>query len=81
MAHYDTIYEYAPALAGGGLAIGIVMSRFNPDIGEGLLAPASPRLKRASAVPTATSRLPAFPAHSKSRWCCRRWRRATATMA
>ena len=46
MAHYDTIYEYAPALAGDGLAIGIVMSRFNPDIGEGLLAACVAELKR-----------------------------------
>lgn len=46
MAHYDTIYEYAPALAGEGLAVGIVMSRFNPDIGEGLLAACVAELKR-----------------------------------
>ena len=46
MAHYDTIYEYAPALSGEGLAIGIVMSRFNPDIGEGLLAACVAELKR-----------------------------------
>jgi 6,7-dimethyl-8-ribityllumazine synthase len=46
MAHYDTIYEYAPALAGEGLAIGIVMSRFNPDVGEGLLAACVAELKR-----------------------------------
>ena len=46
MAHYDTIYEYAPALAGDGLAIGIVMSRFNPDIGEGLLSACTTELRR-----------------------------------
>ena len=46
MAHYDTIHEYPPALAGDGLAIGIVMSRFNPDIGEGLLAACVAELKR-----------------------------------
>ena len=46
MAHYDTIYEYAPALAGDGLAIGIVMSRFNQDICEGLLAACTSELKR-----------------------------------
>ena len=46
MAHYETIYEYAPALAGEGLAIGIVMSRFNPDIGEGLLAACVAELRR-----------------------------------
>ena len=46
MAHYDTIYEYAPALAGDGLAIGIVMSRFNPNIDESLLAAYVAELKR-----------------------------------
>ena len=46
MAHYDTIYEYAPALAGEGLTVGIVMSRFNQDICEGLLAACTNELKR-----------------------------------
>ncbi|WP_301101615.1 6,7-dimethyl-8-ribityllumazine synthase [Propionivibrio sp.] len=46
MAHYDTIYEYEIALAGEGLSVGIVMSRFNPDIGEGLLAACVSELKR-----------------------------------
>jgi len=46
MAHYDTIHEYETALAGEGLCIGIVMSRFNPDIGEGLLAACVAELKR-----------------------------------
>jgi len=46
MAHYDTIHEYETALAGEGLCIGIVMSRFNPDIGEGLLAACVTELKR-----------------------------------
>jgi 6,7-dimethyl-8-ribityllumazine synthase len=45
MAHYETIYEYETALAGAGLSIGIVMSRFNPDIGEGLLAACVAELK------------------------------------
>ena len=38
MAHYENIYEYETALAGDGLCVAIVMSRFNPEIGEGLLA-------------------------------------------
>ena len=46
MAHYDTIFEYEAALAGTGLSVGIVMSRFNPDIGEGLLAACVDELKR-----------------------------------
>ena len=46
MAHYDTIFEYETALAGAGLNVGIVMSRFNPDVGEGLLAACVAELKR-----------------------------------
>jgi 6,7-dimethyl-8-ribityllumazine synthase len=46
MAHYDAIYEYPTTLAGEGMCIGIVMSRFNPDIGEGLLAACVSELKR-----------------------------------
>jgi len=38
MPRYENIYEYESSLAGSGLTIGIVMSRFNPDICEGLLA-------------------------------------------
>ncbi len=46
MARYDNIYEYEPALAGDGLSVGIVMSRFNQDVGEGLLAACTAELKR-----------------------------------
>ena len=45
MARYENIYEYARSLSGEGLSIGIVMSRFNPDIGEGLLAACVAELK------------------------------------
>jgi 6,7-dimethyl-8-ribityllumazine synthase len=38
MARYDNIEEVEPDLDGSGLRIGIVMSRFNPEIGEGLLS-------------------------------------------
>jgi len=38
MARYDNIEELEPRLEGKGLRIGIVMSRFNPEIGEGLLS-------------------------------------------
>jgi 6,7-dimethyl-8-ribityllumazine synthase len=38
MARYDNIEELEPDMNGAGLRIGIVMSRFNPDIGEGLLS-------------------------------------------
>jgi 6,7-dimethyl-8-ribityllumazine synthase len=36
-SHYDNIKEIEQNLDGHGLRIGIVMSRFNIDIGEGLL--------------------------------------------
>jgi 6,7-dimethyl-8-ribityllumazine synthase len=38
MARFDNIEEFEPDLDGAGLRIGIVMSRFNRDAGEGLLS-------------------------------------------
>ena len=38
MSRYDNIEELEPDLEGAGLCIGIVMSRFNIDVGEGLLS-------------------------------------------
>ena len=38
MARYENIYEYDSALAGDGMTVGIVMARFNLNIGEGLLS-------------------------------------------
>jgi len=38
MARYESIYEYESSLVGEGLAVGIVMSRFNQPICEGLLS-------------------------------------------
>jgi 6,7-dimethyl-8-ribityllumazine synthase len=38
MARFDNIEELEPELNGAGLRIGIVMSRFNQDVGEGLLS-------------------------------------------
>lgn len=38
MARYDDIEEFEPELNGSGLRIGIAMSRFNQDVGEGLLS-------------------------------------------
>lgn len=38
MARYDNIEELDPDLGGAGLRIGIVMSRFNSVVGEGLLS-------------------------------------------
>ncbi len=46
MPRSENIYEYETVLAGKGLAVGVVMSRFNQDIGEGLLAACTGELKR-----------------------------------
>ena len=46
MASYENIYEYEARLAGHDIAIGIVMSRFNRDIGDGLLSACTAELKR-----------------------------------
>ncbi len=46
MPRYENIYEYESDLAGNGLTVGIVMSRFNQDICEGLLAACTSELKR-----------------------------------
>lgn len=46
MARYDNIEELETDLAGSGLRIGIAMSRFNAEVGEGLLSGAVEELKR-----------------------------------
>ncbi|MCM8593841.1 6,7-dimethyl-8-ribityllumazine synthase [Accumulibacter sp.] len=40
------IFEFEPSLSGEGLAVGVVMSRFNQDIGEGLLSACTDELRR-----------------------------------
>lgn len=45
MSNYDTIEQMEPDLHGAGLRIGIVLSRFNTEIGEGLLASCTAALK------------------------------------
>ncbi|HQU63094.1 MAG TPA: 6,7-dimethyl-8-ribityllumazine synthase, partial [Nitrosomonas sp.] len=45
MAYYDNIQEFEPDLEGDGLRVGIVMSRFNSAIGEGLLSACTDELK------------------------------------
>ncbi|MDD5175187.1 MAG: 6,7-dimethyl-8-ribityllumazine synthase [Sterolibacterium sp.] len=52
MARFNDILELEPKLAGKGLRIGIVLSRFNPDIGEGLLSACANELKRLGVAPT-----------------------------
>lgn len=46
MARYDDIYEIEPLQTGAALRIAVVMSRFNQDVGEGLLAACTDELKR-----------------------------------
>jgi 6,7-dimethyl-8-ribityllumazine synthase len=46
MARNDNIEKLEPDLRGAGLRIGIVMSRFNPEVGEGLLAACTAALKK-----------------------------------
>ena len=46
MPRFENIHEYASDLSGNGLAVGIVMSRFNQDICEGLLAACTAELQR-----------------------------------
>lgn len=46
LARYENIHEHDASLVGDGLQIGIVMSRFNQDIGEGLLSACTTELKR-----------------------------------
>jgi len=46
MAYYDNILEFEPNLDGSDLRVGIVMSRFNIDIGEGLLSACTAELKK-----------------------------------
>ncbi len=51
MARFDDILELEPNLAGHGLRVGMVMSRFNADVGEGLLSACADELKRLGVAP------------------------------
>ena len=46
MPRFENITEIEPNLDGDGLRVGIVMSRFNPDVCEGLLSAAVTELLR-----------------------------------
>lgn len=46
MSHFDSVFEYKPVLAGAGLKIGVVMGRFNENIGEALLTACIGELQR-----------------------------------
>lgn len=51
MARFDHINELEPNLAGHGLRVGLVMSRFNADVGEGLLSACADELQRLGVAP------------------------------
>ena len=46
MSRFDNVYEFDSNLDGNGLAIGVVMSRFNLPVCEGLLSSCIAELKR-----------------------------------
>ena len=46
MARFENIQEIPPRHEGSGLRIGVVMSRFNPDVCEGLLSACVGELQR-----------------------------------
>jgi len=46
MSRFENVFEYDNSLAGAGLRIGIVMSRFNLPVCEGLLSACVAELKR-----------------------------------
>jgi 6,7-dimethyl-8-ribityllumazine synthase len=46
MARHDGIHETEPDLNGAGLRIGIVMGRFNAEVGEGLLSSCAAALEK-----------------------------------
>ncbi|GAB6051015.1 6,7-dimethyl-8-ribityllumazine synthase [Hydrogenophilus islandicus] len=51
MARYDDIPEYEPSLDGRGLKVGIALSRFNQEVGDGLLSAAVAELRRLGVAP------------------------------
>ena len=46
MARYDDVLELEPNLDGNGLRVGVVMSRFNIDVAEGLLGACTEELRK-----------------------------------
>src|SRR4249919_2015577 len=51
MGRYDDINELEPGVAGAGLRIGIIMSRFNLNVCEGLLAACTAELRKQGVRP------------------------------
>ena len=78
-ARQDGIDEIDPNLAGAGIRVGIVMARFNLNIGEGLLSACTDELLQLG-VAAATSASSPCRARWKFRSYCRRWQTAASTM-
>jgi 6,7-dimethyl-8-ribityllumazine synthase len=53
MARSDNIHEIEPDVRGAGLRIGVVVSRFNSDIGDGLLSSCTAALLKHGVAPDA----------------------------
>ena len=60
MARYDDIEELVPDHRGAELRVGIVMSRFNGDVGEGLLSSCTATLRK-QGVPASNIRIVTVP--------------------
>lgn len=58
MPRFEHIKEVAVNLSGSGLHIGIVMSRFNPEVGEGLLSGAAEALQKMGVDSTTLATVP-----------------------
>ena len=52
MSRYDNIEEIEPDHGGASLRVGIVLSRFNADVGEGLLSSCTARLLKQGVDPS-----------------------------
>jgi len=53
MSRCQDVREIEPNLSGAGLRVGIVMARFNKDVGEGLLSGCCQELQRLGVAPAA----------------------------
>jgi 6,7-dimethyl-8-ribityllumazine synthase len=51
MARFENIKEFEPNLSGAGLRVGLVMSRFNQEVCEGLLSGCADELRRLGVRP------------------------------
>jgi 6,7-dimethyl-8-ribityllumazine synthase len=79
MPRFDNIYEYDNNLNGAGLRVGVVMSRFNLPVCEGLLSACVNELKRLG-VADADMAIANVPGALEIRWFCKPWRRAASLM-